>query len=500
MIAVPQNFRPSANAPAAVLGAVVGLYMAIWTLVPSLVASAPPLDVAEGYAFGRAGLLVTHEHPNLPGLVLEGLRRVTGATGWPAYLLSAGAMAAAVVLVHRLGRDVLGEPGATAGAALLFGLFYYQWPVPEWNHNVAQVPLWAAVCLTLWRAVHRGGPRWWGMLGFAAGLALWAKYAPVAVLGLAALYVLVEPAGRRQLRQPGPWLAAGIFLSIVAPQVAALASADWAPLAYAAGRAGEADAGTPWSFLLAQIADHAVMLIVAAVAAVLAWRAGDRGRPHVAPRARRFLLLFGLGPVLGTAAGAAILGVGLQDMWGMPMVNLSGLLLVMAVPGLATDASARRIAAAGGVVTAVVAAGYGAHIALAPLYRDAPHRENWPRVRLAAAARDAVVDAAGAPVNAVAGPGWLAGLVLMDTAATYRPTGPAAGAHRLGRGDPADGPLLALGAVGRAPREADLTGYVAIDRGTLRLTWTAWRDRPPVTVPYAVMVPADRKADAASVR
>lgn len=482
--------------PHAWFGAVVALYVALWTLVPSAVVSAPPLDVVEGYAFGRAGLLVTHEHPNLPGLLLAALRRATGAAGWPAYLLSAGAMTASLILVRRLGRDVLGEPGATAGAALLFGLFYYQWPVPEWNHNVAQVPLWAAVCLTLWRAVQDGRLRWWLWLGLAGGTALWAKHAAVVVLGLAAVYVVAEPAGRRQLRTAGPWLAAGILALIAAPQVAALASADGAPFGYALARTREADAGSPLSFLLAQAADHAGLVLIVGTVAALARRAGERIRPGVDPAARRFLLLFGLGPVLGTVTGAAVLRVGLQDMWGMPMMNLSGLLMVMLVPGLATATAARRIAAAGGVVTALAAAGYGAHVALAPYYRDHPHRESWPQDRFAKAARETVMAAAGEPAAAVAGPGWLAGLVILDTDAGYRATGPAAESLRLNHQKDGGGPVLALGAASRPPTAGRLDGYTTVDRGTLRLTWTHRRDRPPVTVPYAVLARPETTARA----
>lgn len=489
------SFRVRAGRPPhAWLLAAVALYVALWTLVPAVIATAPPLDVAEGYAYGSAGLLVTHEHPNLPGLLLAALRRLTGATGWPAYLLSAGAMATALMLVHRLGRDLLGEPGATAGAALLFGLFYYQWPVPEWNHNVAQVPLWAAVCLLLWRAVHDGRRRWWLLLGAAAGMALWAKHAAVIVLGLAALYVLAEPAGRRQLRTAGPWSALGLCALIVAPQIAALATANWAPVAYAAARTSEADAGSPWSFLLAQIADHTVTLLIAAIVARVGWRAGSRTRPRVTRAGRRFLLVFGLGPLVGTVMGAFLLDVGLQDMWGMPMVNLSGLLLVMALPGLATRAAAQRIVVTGAAVTTLVAAVYGAHIALAPLYRDEPHRESWPQDRVAAAARDAVADAASRRPTAVAGPAWLAGLVILDAPARYRPTGPVAGSLQVGGPSRSDGVILALGGAIDAERESAIPTHVAIKRGTLRIAWTAWAERPPVRVSYAVLVPSRRKA------
>jgi hypothetical protein len=174
------------------------------------------------------------------------------------------------------------------------------------------------------------------------------------------------------------------------------------------------------------------------------------------------------------------------------MMNLSGLLLVMLVPGLATPTAARRIGWAGGAVSVLVAAGYGAHIALAPLYREAPHRESWPQDRIAAAAREAVADAADAPAAGVAGPGWLAGLVILDTPATYRPTGPAAASPRLG-GGARGGPVLALG-TRRPPTRGALSGYTTIDRGALRVAWTQWRDRPPVTVPYAVLVRSDAPA------
>ena len=46
----------------------------------------------------------------------------------------------------------------------------------EFNHNVAQMPFYAAVILALWRAVTRGGLHWWAMLGAASAIGVQAKY------------------------------------------------------------------------------------------------------------------------------------------------------------------------------------------------------------------------------------------------------------------------------------------------------------------------------------
>jgi hypothetical protein len=45
--------------PVRLLGMVVGPQVAVWTLAPALVNSAPPLDVVEGYMLGREWVLAT---------------------------------------------------------------------------------------------------------------------------------------------------------------------------------------------------------------------------------------------------------------------------------------------------------------------------------------------------------------------------------------------------------------------------------------------------------
>ena len=127
-----------------------------WTLAPALSHTAPPLDVVEMYAWGREWVVATFKHPNLPGLVLEPLRLLLGQAGWTAYLVSQIFIAATFSTVFALGRDIMDAPRALAGTLMLTGVYFFSWVTPEFNHNVAQMPLWALTMLFLWRATTNG--------------------------------------------------------------------------------------------------------------------------------------------------------------------------------------------------------------------------------------------------------------------------------------------------------------------------------------------------------
>lgn len=98
----------------------------------------------------------------------------------------------------------------------------------------------------------------------------------------------------------------------------------------------------------------------------------------------------------------------------MPMFNLSGLLAVALVPGLGTLAARRRIGLVAVSVSVLVPVLYAAHVLLPPRFGTPPPREAWPQDRIAAVAREGYRAATGKPLAAVAGTGWVAGLVALD--------------------------------------------------------------------------------------
>ena len=88
------------QSPAALVSLLIVGQIVAWTLAPALTHSAPPLDVVEGYMWGREWVIATYKHPALPSWALEASRLATGAVGWPAYFVSQLFIAATFVFAE----------------------------------------------------------------------------------------------------------------------------------------------------------------------------------------------------------------------------------------------------------------------------------------------------------------------------------------------------------------------------------------------------------------
>src|SRR5258706_11278473 len=135
--------------PVAILALICILQVIMWTSAPALTHWAPPLDTVESYLWGREWVWGTYKHPSFPGWAVETSYVLTGATGWPAYLMSQIMIVTAFVLVFLIGRDLFGSDLrgsqlALGGVLLLTGIYYYSLSTPEFNHNIGQIPLYAA--------------------------------------------------------------------------------------------------------------------------------------------------------------------------------------------------------------------------------------------------------------------------------------------------------------------------------------------------------------------
>ncbi len=136
----------------------------------------------------RLGTVLCGVGATWAGLLL--LRRFDGdATAQKAWLVASLAMP--MLLVSRF--------LATPDAPLMFG--------------------WMVALYALWRARDTGALRWWLLAGAMAGFGLLAKYAAAFLAVGGVLTLLWDPAFRRQLLRPGPWLgvltAAIVFSPVV---------------------------------------------------------------------------------------------------------------------------------------------------------------------------------------------------------------------------------------------------------------------------------------------
>jgi 4-amino-4-deoxy-L-arabinose transferase-like glycosyltransferase len=478
--------------------------VAIWTAVPALFHTSLPLDVVrEGLAWGHEWQWGYEKHPPLTSWLIELSFDALGDVG--PFLLSQLAIAATYTFVYLLGCEVMEPRRAAAGTLLLAGSFYFSFPTPEFNQNVAQMPLWACAVFAFYRSIHSGRLRWWLLLGVAIGLGGLVKYS-VAVLALAmGLYLLAMPSYWAALATAGPYLAVAVSLSLMSPHFYWIVHNDFVTLRYAVNRAGHAATlldrfSQPLHFLAAQVADQLGILALLGLAGFLGRGALERG-PTRRDEGLRFLLFFGLAPAGIVALGSLATGFGLRDMWGAPMWNCSGLLAVMLLRGRTGRVSLRRLVLGVAMLLSIVPAAFGVAATIGSPGPRGP-RTAWPDRAIAAAFADGYRAATGCTLRIVAGSGWLAGLVAMRS--DPRPS-------VLLDGDLAASPwvtpqridrqgLLVVWEIGREQAIADRLAQLPRFRevGTKEFAWPYRPSRPRLAIGWGVVPRAQPGACAAT--
>jgi hypothetical protein len=400
--------RPELLVTALALGQVV-----VWTLAPTLAHSGLPVDVLEGYAVGRYWLLGDLKHPSLPWWLLEASWIVTGAVGWPAYLLSAVSIAATYGLVFAIGRRLLDAERALAGTLLLTGVLYFSVVTPEFNHNVLQMPLWAAIILGLLTARSEGSIAAWIGLGLLGAIGLYAKLSTAILLVTAALFILADRDCRRQLAGPGPWLGFALFALLASPLVHWLLRTDFAAFDYAAARAA-GSAGSAGAFLVKQVASSLGLYALVIALCVrrnirerLDWPSWQRGRWTPL----QVLVFLHVTPLALAVVGALLTGNGLKGSWGSAMLSLSGLLVVALAPRIIDAQGLRRLAAGAAVFILAVPALYAASVIRWDLIGSWPPRVAWHQRKIAERLEQIWLQRTGQPLRFVVGDVWTAGMV-----------------------------------------------------------------------------------------
>ncbi len=97
---------------------------------------------------------------------------------------------------------------------------------------------WMWATIAGWRALQPGGKtRDWLVVGLAIGLGFLCKYTAALQLVCWLIFFAMQPVARRRLRQPGPWLALGVFALCTLPVVIWNAQHGWVTLTHVAGNA-----------------------------------------------------------------------------------------------------------------------------------------------------------------------------------------------------------------------------------------------------------------------
>ena len=397
---------------------ILSIYFIILSVLPAFIASSVPLDVAEGINWGSEWQWGYYKHPPFSSWVLYSFYKIFGHVG--PYLLSQLYVLLTLVLVYQLGKKVWTQETALLGSALTLAVVYYTYPSLEFNHNVAQFPIWAGLYLAFYQALTRNRLTDWLLLGVVGGLGILTKYSVIFLLLPMALYLLL-PKQWSLLKTPNPWIAVFVMLAVFSPHLYWLIQHDWLPFGYASGRSDEALAATSFiqshftwvSFLLAQLVAHIPLLLLLAfnrkrLVGVSAYK-------HNLPSGASLLWYLWAAPILVLIVLSLVFGIGLRDMWGMPMWALSGLLAASFIVPATQALTAVKVRKALVIwltlatVLMIVYVGFGDKI------RHKPSRMNWPEQALAKQAQDTWQTLSSCPLDSVSGDRWLGALVAMNS-------------------------------------------------------------------------------------
>lgn len=412
----PHRFAAMAvSTPGALVVLAATLQAVVWTVTPAIISSAPPLDVVEGYMWGREWVLATYKHPAMPSWVLEGSRVLAGgAFGWPAYLASQLFIATTFACVFIFGRDVMGSRRGAVGVLLLAALPAYTWLSPEFNHNIAMLPFWAGVVMALWRAVERGSTPWWIAVGAFGAAGLYAKFTIAALLVAAALWILWDRKARSRLATPGPWLGLAVFAVMTAPLAIWLVEHRYAPLAYVSERARLGHDPHLQPFLWGSLANFLAVVVGLWVAGLLKRREGTIGSSSstLNPRTLRFMGVLLFGPLLLTLVMASVTASGLRSAWSNSMFNLAGVFAVGLLSERVDEATLKRLMRFVVALVVLFPLGYAAAFGSAFYTPNRLPRVQWPQAEIADRFQNIWSTATGGlPLRIVTGRSWPAGLV-----------------------------------------------------------------------------------------
>jgi hypothetical protein len=390
------------------------LHLVMWILVPMLASPNVPLDVIEGYAWGREWVIGTYKHPPMQAWCLEILTLLTNRAIWAHFLASQIAIVVAFWAVWQTGRRLTDEKTALLGALLLEGVVYYNFTSPEFNPNVLQLPFWALMCLSFHRAVKEN--RWfdWVLLGVWTAGGCYSKYSTVVIAGILGL-LLLHPKARRRLRGIGPYFAVLTALLLLAPHLWWLVENNFLPFTYAKERAmlqgpDYYGAWQPLQFIAAQC------LALAAAFVLFLVLAGGRIKYKDALGGassfdRVFLNAITFGPVVVVLLIAVFSGMNLRDMWGACLWNFIGLWFLLSFKLLPLQAVTRRFAMTfcGVFVLGLVA--HAGHHFFGPPWLHYGKRVHFPGRDLSEHVTSAWQERFHTPLLYVVGDTWLTGNV-----------------------------------------------------------------------------------------
>ncbi len=410
------------------LVALLLVYLVLWPLVAVVAHHSPPLDMIEGFVWSLHPQAGYYKHPPLPAWVIAASVGLLGKQSLALLWLGPLSIVAALAALWWLARQFLDERLSVVALFLTATQLYFNVLIPEFNHNVVQIPLWAVSIALFWLATRRGHWGWFIALGAALGLCLLAKYSAALLYLFMIVWLFIDRESRRYLTAGRVLVCAAIALAVATPHLLWLVQHDFQPLHYAQERMSEplSVAGRlrdAVQFVAAQLGINSVMLLLALWfvrrTALASTTIPATSTPMQLPIPTRFLLASMLLPLLASLLVPLVGGRPLRDMWAMMMFTTLGLALVSWRPAAFARLFSARWLLAWCLLQALLMAGYAGQVYVKTQIRPSLSRANFPGPELAALIEADWREKTGnAPLRYLVGSTWAAGNVAFFANAT----------------------------------------------------------------------------------
>ncbi len=299
--------------PRLIFWVVVLCQAALWLVVPLLLYSGPPGDLATVLAYGREYQVGTELGPPLAFWLADIAFRAAGNHMFGVYVLAQLCFIATFRALFYLGRTIVGGPQAVVAVLLTMTVTAFSSPGVEFGPLVLAQPLWAMLLLHAWLVIGEGRRNAWFALSIEAALLLLTTTTAPWLLLLPLGFALVTARGRRQLTSLDPIYALLVIAVIVLPYAIWVVRAGAAVLPARPDLSDIAGIARQWGALLFWLVAALTGVIVLTV---MNWRrvvpqpedAPIIFRPPVDPLARRYVYFFALAPGLLGSLFAALYG------------------------------------------------------------------------------------------------------------------------------------------------------------------------------------------------
>jgi 4-amino-4-deoxy-L-arabinose transferase-like glycosyltransferase len=411
------------------LYAFIGIHIFVWTLAPSLVRHALPLDAMEGTTWGHQLEWGYDKNPFMNGWLTQLAVLLGHHSDWMIYLFSQLSVATCFWAIWQLGKKILPPLYALISVLLLEGIQYYNFHAIDFNDNTLEVGLWALTILFFYQAIHKKDFVNWSLTGLFAGLSMMTKYYTVVLLLPMFAFMLFDNDARENFKKYSLYVGACIFVLIMIPHTLWLFSHNFVTVNYALDRVSSPP---KWwvhiyypSLFTWQMFETFLPAAVLFSILIFARFINDKSDEPLWKRKtnnpdlidheekvlylnrsdKYFLLFMGMGPFFLTILLSAISGFKLRAGWGQPLMSLWGLILLTWLRPNVTPKQFYRFINTVFLILAVAVTGYCSALIRA----DKPSSANYPGKEIAMLLTQKWHEQFGTKVSYIAGTRWLAG-------------------------------------------------------------------------------------------